>query len=157
MQISIRIFPVTSMATFALATVLCISGCKPQSDNHTAVVEDTAKALLMSSNTCFSATSNWQAQAAVNEYFAFELTLNKSCVAPEYIGTISVSAYMPAHGHGTNNQPVVKKISPYIYRIKGMLLHMPGLWRITVELPYTQYNQSQKQQRVEVITFNASV
>ena len=101
MQISVRIFPVTLIATFALAAVLCICGCKPQSDNHAAVVEDTAKAFLMSSNACFSATSNWASQAKVNEYFVFELTLNKSCVAPEHIGTISVSADMPAHGHGT--------------------------------------------------------
>ena len=140
-----------------LAATLALGGCKPQIDSQvnqkpqSATQEVLSNHHLTSSNECFTVTTDWQAKAKVNNYFFFDITLKESCIAPEHIGAMTLYADMPAHGHGTNSQPMIKAISPWVYRVEGMLLHMPGDWLITLELPYTQKNQ----QHLEIITFNA--
>ena len=135
--------------------IFILSGCKAQG-RHSEMATGSAAALV-SSNHCFTAITNWQQAAKVNEYFEFDLTLNESCVASSDIAAVSLYADMPAHGHGTNNQPVVKKVAPFIYRIEGVLLHMPGDWRITLEVTYMHQNQISMQQQLEVISFNATL
>lgn len=140
-----------------IAAALALAGCKPQVNSQTtpkpkSVIKETlSNHYVTSSNGCFTVTTNWQVNAKVNDYFYFDITVQKSCIALENIGALVLYADMPAHGHGTNSQPIIKAISPWVYRVEGMLLHMPGDWLITLELPYTQQNQ----QHLEIITFNA--
>ncbi len=133
---------------------LMLSGCKNQSNNG---LTSDSVAHLVSSNRCFTAVTNWQEVAKINEYFSFELTLKESCVNASQIVSVSVYADMPAHGHGTNSQPVVKKIAPFVYRIEGMLLHMPGNWRVAAEVNYMHQQQPVIQQQLETMSFNATL
>ncbi|MCW5748705.1 MAG: FixH family protein [Alphaproteobacteria bacterium] len=48
--------------------------------------------------------------------------------------TILVDADMPAHRHGMNYRASVTTLGGGRYRAEGLLFHMPGDWRLTVEL-----------------------
>jgi hypothetical protein len=37
---------------------------------------------------------------------------------------------MPAHGHGMNYRPKAERIGAGHYRFTGLMLHMPGTWRL---------------------------
>lgn len=52
---------------------------------------------------------------------------------------LRVDADMPAHGHGMNYRPTVRVMGAPAegqsrYRAEGLLLHMPGRWRLHFEL-----------------------
>lgn len=47
-------------------------------------------------------------------------------------GKVTIDATMPAHKHGMNYEPSVSAIEGGKYEVKGLLFHMPGVWRIEV-------------------------
>ncbi|MEM8542029.1 MAG: FixH family protein [Pseudomonadota bacterium] len=47
---------------------------------------------------------------------------------------VEMDATMPAHKHGMNYIPEVKKLSPEQFQATGMFFHMPGQWQVTVDL-----------------------
>ena len=53
---------------------------------------------------------------------------------PEPVGEIAIDATMPAHGHGMNYRPAAARTGPGHYRFTGLMLHMPGTWRVTFDL-----------------------
>jgi hypothetical protein len=50
------------------------------------------------------------------------------------IETITVDAEMPAHRHGMNYRPGLSSLGEGRYRAEGLLFHMPGHWRLIVEV-----------------------
>ena len=58
------------------------------------------------------------------------------CIGPDDapIERIGVDATMPAHRHGMNYLPSVTALGPGRWRAEGFLLHMPGVWRLAVEI-----------------------
>lgn len=70
---------------------------------------------------------------AVGETFSFTLDVCAGDASP-FDGDISVDASMPAHGHGMNNAAVVRRQEPGRYRAEGMMFHMPGAWRLVLQL-----------------------
>ena len=46
----------------------------------------------------------------------------------------AVDAEMPAHRHGMNYRPTVQALGAGRYRADGLMLHMPGAWRLWFEL-----------------------
>ncbi len=62
---------------------------------------------------------------------ALELELRVCTAGGEpFDGTVEVDAVMPAHGHGMNYRPEAERTGPGRYRVRGVLLHMPGRWQI---------------------------
>ena len=49
---------------------------------------------------------------------------------------IEVDAEMPAHKHGINYDPVVKRRQKDLFEATNLLFHMPGLWRFEVSAYY---------------------
>lgn len=49
-------------------------------------------------------------------------------------GTIFLDADMPAHRHGMNYRPDVTQLFPGTLEASNMVFHMPGTWRLMVEL-----------------------
>ena len=45
---------------------------------------------------------------------------------------IEVDAEMPAHKHGINYDPVVKRRQKDLFEATNLLFHMPGAWRLWV-------------------------
>lgn len=47
---------------------------------------------------------------------------------------LDVDAIMPAHQHGLNYTPTVVDVGDGVFRVDGMVFHMPGIWEIRVDL-----------------------
>lgn len=76
----------------------------------------------------------WEpAELKIGQFFAVEVV---ACRAPgtEPVGGIVIDATMPAHGHGMNYRPSAKNVAPGHYRFTGLMLHMAGTWRVTIDL-----------------------
>ena len=52
-------------------------------------------------------------------------------VCPGQAVLTAVDADMPAHRHGMNYRPSLKALGNGRYRADGLLLHMPGRWRLS--------------------------
>ncbi|HJQ59298.1 MAG TPA: hypothetical protein VJ890_20500 [Vineibacter sp.] len=48
--------------------------------------------------------------------------------------TVAVDADMPAHRHGMNYRPSVADLGGGRFRADGLMFHMPGDWRLIVDL-----------------------
>lgn len=69
----------------------------------------------------------------VGQFFAAEVV---ACRAPGSgpVERIAVDATMPAHGHGMNYLPKAAETAPGSYRFTGLMMHMPGRWRMTIDV-----------------------
>lgn len=47
---------------------------------------------------------------------------------------VHADADMPEHGHGMTLVPRVSRMSPGVFRVEGMLMHMPGAWEIYIDV-----------------------
>lgn len=76
----------------------------------------------------------WEpAELKVGRFFAAEVI---ACRTPDAkpVRTIVLDAQMPAHGHGMNYRPAIAETGPGRFRFTGLMLHMPGTWRLTFDL-----------------------
>jgi hypothetical protein len=76
----------------------------------------------------------WEpAELKVGQFFAAEVV---ACRTPgtEPVGRIALDAIMPAHGHGMNYRPKAEPAGAGRHRFTGLMLHMPGTWRVTFDL-----------------------
>lgn len=69
----------------------------------------------------------------IGKLFSLTLTL---CAAPGLPAgrIVAIDAQMPAHRHGMNYAPRLTPLDSARMRAEGLMLHMPGLWRLTVEI-----------------------
>jgi hypothetical protein len=76
----------------------------------------------------------WEpAELKVGQFFAAEVVACRA-PGPEPVGEIAIDATMPVHGHGMNYRPAARRAGAGHYRFTGLMLHMPGTWRITFDL-----------------------
>lgn len=68
-----------------------------------------------------------------NQDFQLDLLLLKAG-APLPGARISVSGWMPDHGHGMVRAPIVTEQGDGHYQVEGMLLHMRGRWDVSFEI-----------------------
>lgn len=74
----------------------------------------------------------WEpASLKVGQFFAAEVIV---CRPSEAVRAIVLDARMPQHGHGMNYRPAVAETAPGRFRVTGLMLHMPGKWRLTFDL-----------------------
>ncbi len=66
--------------------------------------------------------------------FSIDLCLYKNGKQLVGVDRLKFNVTMPKHGHGMNYRPTIKKIDGGHYSIKGILLHMPGLWQFDFDL-----------------------
>lgn len=52
------------------------------------------------------------------------------------IEAFKLDALMPAHGHGMNYKASINWLDDGLVEASGMLFHMPGQWRVIVNLAY---------------------
>jgi YtkA-like len=62
---------------------------------------------------------------------------------------VRVDADMPAHKHGMNYTPVVAESGEGSFTAEGLMFHMPGVWRVTVEFTAQKKERFQGQFIVE--------
>ncbi len=76
----------------------------------------------------------WEpAEPKVGQFFAAEVVACRA-PGPEPVAQIAIDATMPAHGHGMNYRPKAEPAGAGRTRFTGLMLHMPGTWRITFDL-----------------------
>lgn len=61
------------------------------------------------------------------EPFALRVTL-----CPDAAELLAVDATMPAHRHGMNYRPSVRRVADGRWRVDGLLWHMPGRWSLAM-------------------------
>jgi hypothetical protein len=73
------------------------------------------------------------AELRVGKFFAADVV---ACRTPggEPLEDIVIDAIMPTHGHGMNYRPAATRTAAGHYRFTGLMLHMPGAWRIIIDL-----------------------
>jgi len=70
-----------------------------------------------------------------NQLFELDVTwIGSDGTLPDAASTIVLDALMPAHGHGMQTAPVVEITGPGQARVKGMKLHMRGIWEFRFTL-----------------------
>lgn len=52
--------------------------------------------------------------------------------APVSNATLSITAFMPDHGHGSSVKPTITSNGDGTYKIEPLYLFMPGVWKVTV-------------------------
>ncbi len=72
----------------------------------------------------------------VNESFEIDLLLfaDPEKQQPVTGAAVRVTAWMPEHMHGMGRQSQTREVEPGRYRVKGMLMHMDGLWQLFVDV-----------------------
>ena len=63
----------------------------------------------------------------------FQLCRDKKVLAIE---AFRLDALMPAHGHGMNYKASINWLDDGLVEADGLLFHMPGQWRVSVNLSY---------------------
>lgn len=74
---------------------------------------------------------------ATGRHFALEIEACPRAGVP-LPAALGVDADMPAHRHGMNYRPTVRATGPGRFRAEGLMLHMPGRWRLLFEVPGAQ-------------------
>jgi cytochrome c peroxidase len=70
---------------------------------------------------------------SVARHFSAEIAACSKSGAPPP-DNLKVDAHMPAHRHGMNYVPTVKRLRPGRWRAAGLMLHMPGEWELVFTL-----------------------
>jgi hypothetical protein len=74
----------------------------------------------------------WKVEGApitVGRHFAIEVQL---CPADAVLAR--VDATMPAHRHGMNYRPSLKRLGDGRWRAEGLMFHMPGAWELRLDV-----------------------
>jgi hypothetical protein len=76
----------------------------------------------------------WEpASPRVGQFVGLEVVACRGPLAAP-VEDIAVDATMPAHGHGMNYRPVSQRLATGHFRVQGLMLHMAGHWRLTIDL-----------------------
>ncbi len=72
----------------------------------------------------------------INDHFEVDLTLTRNDEArtPVPGATVSMTCFMPEHGHGMLREPRSEDLGGGHYRIRGFLLHMDGHWTVSITI-----------------------
>ena len=72
----------------------------------------------------------------INEHFIVDVTIAKNDKArtPVTGADVTMSCFMPEHGHGMLREPRSEEVGDGEYKVKGFLLHMDGYWTVSVNL-----------------------
>lgn len=73
------------------------------------------------------------APLAVGRHFGIDIVVCPQGQATAPVALL-VDADMPAHRHGMNYRATVRKLDNGRWRADGLLLHMPGRWRLVFDL-----------------------
>lgn len=115
------------------ALALALAGCAgADTDSADSGVVDTPRSVETDGGSWTVAYAPDPDPIPGNAEFALDITV-ESNAGPATGATIIVTADMPQHGHGMNQEPVVTGADG-AYRADGMLFHMTGDWRLLVDV-----------------------
>lgn len=65
---------------------------------------------------------------------SIELRVHDATGTPRDGLTLTVSAWMPAHGHGAHGTPVITPLGDGVYRVESLSLTMAGTWQLRIAM-----------------------
>ena len=70
----------------------------------------------------------------INDHFEVDVTVTRNDEArtPVTGADVSMTCFMPDHGHGMLREPRTEELTGGHYRIRGFLLHMDGYWTVSI-------------------------
>ena len=69
----------------------------------------------------------------VGRHFSVDVVVCALAAAPA-LALTGVDAEMPAHRHGMNYRPSIRRVADNRYAVDGLMFHMPGRWRFVFAL-----------------------
>ena len=117
--------PIRLIGAFLAAAVLAMpaSACPTPEQGFQRLASDDAEVAY-----------RWDpAELRVGRFFAAEVVACRAPL-PEPVSEIRIDATMPAHNHGMNYRPAAAETAPGHYKFTGLMLHMAGTWRLTIDL-----------------------
>jgi len=151
-SMAIRRHPVLSLPLLVVLLVSCTGGDTPpgaagaavetataQPDRYALAVTEPRERLTRDGQLVLS----WKpvgGEVPVNEHFEADVTVRRAMGAPAGApasplledAEVSMTCFMPAHGHGMLREPRTEHIGGGVYRVRGLLLHMGGEWSISI-------------------------
>lgn len=123
----------------ALCAAACLSACAGN-DTRTPepVLSQTMPARATNAGGYYVVIAPTPYPPPLNRVFELEVRVFRDAAmttpaAGESLSVIA-DADMPAHGHGMNLVPRTRRIGNGIFRVTGMLFHMPGYWEISIDV-----------------------
>ena len=96
---------------------------------------DTSTTVLSRGGLVSASYTSEPAEIPLGAIHTWTVTLTDKDGNPVEDADMSLSADMPEHRHGTTTRPRVSPAgTPGSYRVEGMNFHMPGWWRITLDV-----------------------
>jgi hypothetical protein len=89
----------------------------------------------------------------LNEPFELVVEVLDAEGAPAEDVRLEVTGWMPDHGHGMLRATEVAPLGDGLHRVRGMLLHMGGLWEIHVAVIWEEGAEDYFQVRRDGVTF----
>jgi hypothetical protein len=74
----------------------------------------------------------------INEPFELSIAVERTDGSPAAGLTLDVDGWMPNHGHGMLRRAAVEDLGDGQYRVRGMLMHMGGLWELRVAVAWRE-------------------
>ncbi len=78
----------------------------------------------------------------LSEEFDLAFTVANADKSPAADVELSVTAWMPNHGHGMNQEPIVTANGDGTFLVAGMLLHMSGAWDVYADVQFEGTTES---------------
>ena len=120
-----------SILTLIIATIgFLTTGC----DHETVVIEKLPSTVATASGNYVIDYSFSPDPIPKNEHFSMQVVVTRKDGGelPKDF-SIQVDADMPAHGHGINTAPEIKKLPSGAYQVDGLLFHMGGHWELYID------------------------
>ena len=144
-MIRARLSPTIILPALAALALIASCGLTASSRERTSAPAEPAPAATPQAPRSFTGTSRagrylvaWKAVGRpipLNEPFELDLELRRAEDHTPVSGAdVYVHAAMPEHNHGMLREPRAHEVSPGVYRVEGMLLHMEGYWQIYVDV-----------------------
>lgn len=112
--------------------VLLLTTCSSERSPEQAAPSAAAPYHLLSKDGSYAI--EWKSVPApipMNSYFDLDVLVSQPLKPLNHDVKLEVNAGMLAHDHGMYTKPIIEKLKRGHFRVRGMLLHMPGEWRIT--------------------------
>lgn len=119
-----RALSFTLSLAFSVFALPCLTACG--AEDTTVQVEENKPQDLISN------TGSYHVQVATDGLKAGKNHIRASVVSPRAGTVVSASAFMPAHGHGTEGAVVTRDGDGYL--ISDISMFMSGKWEITLAL-----------------------
>ena len=113
-----------------LPILLCLASCgddsnvcEPSEALKVSSMSQRFEALLDSGETCHEVGLN-----------IYRLELVEQMGASSETFDVTLSLWMPAHGHGSDRVPTVKRVELNTFTVSNVSFTMPGLWALTFDI-----------------------